>query len=41
MPRVDNDGAMCGANFKVDRDSRVNSIPRVGSQTNWMGWDHR
>lgn len=39
MPRVDSEGAMCGANFKVDKFSRVNSIPRVGSQSNWMEWD--
>ncbi|RDX87596.1 Stem-specific protein TSJT1 [Mucuna pruriens] len=40
MPRVDSEGTMCGANFKVDKFSRVNSIPRVGSQSNWMEWDH-
>jgi hypothetical protein len=39
MPRVDSEGAMCGANFKVDKYARVNSIPRVGSQANWMEWD--
>lgn len=39
MPRIDSEGAMCGANFKVDKYSRVNSIPRVGSQANWMEWD--
>ncbi|KAL2331455.1 hypothetical protein Fmac_019036 [Flemingia macrophylla] len=39
MPRVDSEGVMCGANFKVDKFSRVNSIPRVGSQSNWMEWD--
>ncbi|CAI9088545.1 OLC1v1022895C1 [Oldenlandia corymbosa var. corymbosa] len=39
MPRVDSEGAMCGANFKVDLYSRVNSIPRVGSQTNWVDWN--
>ncbi|XP_027342094.1 stem-specific protein TSJT1-like [Abrus precatorius] len=39
MPRVDSEGAMCGANFKVDKFARVNSIPRVGSQSNWMEWD--
>nr|XP_043640153.1 stem-specific protein TSJT1-like [Erigeron canadensis] len=41
MPRVDSEGAMCGANFKVDTYSRVNSIPRRGSETNWTTqWDN-
>lgn len=35
MPRIDSEGAMCGANFNVDKFTRVNSIPRVGSATNW------
>lgn len=35
MPRVDSEGLMCGASFKVDTYSRVNSIPRVGSEANW------
>ncbi|EPS64221.1 hypothetical protein M569_10561 [Genlisea aurea] len=35
MPRVDSEGAICGANFKVDMYSRTNSIPRVGSEANW------
>ncbi|KAK9080622.1 hypothetical protein SSX86_000380 [Deinandra increscens subsp. villosa] len=35
MPRVDSEGAMCGANFKVDVYSRVSSIPRRGSEANW------
>lgn len=39
MPRIDSEGVMCGANFKVDKFARVNSIPRVGSQSNWMEWD--
>lgn len=38
MPRVDSEGVMCGANFKVDLYSRVNSIPRVGSEANWTDW---
>ncbi|KAI4322916.1 hypothetical protein L6164_022566 [Bauhinia variegata] len=40
MPRVDSEGTMCGANFKVDKFTRINSIPRVGSETNWMEWEH-
>lgn len=39
MPRIDSEGAMCGANFKVDVYNRVNSIPRRGSETNWTDWD--
>ncbi|XP_010241982.1 PREDICTED: stem-specific protein TSJT1-like [Nelumbo nucifera] len=39
MPRVDSEGVMCGANFKVDAYSRIHSMPRVGSETNWMTWD--
>ncbi|CAH1428623.1 unnamed protein product [Lactuca virosa] len=39
MPRVDSEGVMCGANFKVDTYARVNSIPRRGSETNWTQWD--
>ncbi|KAA8523873.1 hypothetical protein F0562_010296 [Nyssa sinensis] len=39
MPRIDSEGVMCGANFKVDVYSRVNSIPRVGSETNWTDWN--
>ncbi|KAI4388304.1 hypothetical protein MLD38_000646 [Melastoma candidum] len=39
MPRVDSEGVMCGANFKVDVYTRVNSIPRRGSEANWMDWD--
>ncbi|KAJ9568020.1 hypothetical protein OSB04_003986 [Centaurea solstitialis] len=39
MPRVDSEGVMCGANFKVDTYTRVNSIPRRGSEANWTQWD--
>ncbi|KAK6131561.1 hypothetical protein DH2020_034701 [Rehmannia glutinosa] len=39
MPRVDSEGVMCGANFKVDLYFRVNSIPRVGSEANWVDWN--
>ncbi|KAL5772462.1 hypothetical protein ACOSP7_012061 [Xanthoceras sorbifolium] len=35
MPRVDSEGVMCGANFKVDVHSRMGSMPRVGSEANW------
>jgi len=39
MPRIDSEGAMCGASFKVDTFTRVNSIPRRGSEANWSEWD--
>ncbi|KAL9257492.1 Stem-specific protein TSJT1-like protein [Drosera capensis] len=35
MPRIDSEGVMCGANFKVDASSKTNSMPRVGSEANW------
>ncbi|KAK4782798.1 hypothetical protein SAY86_007172 [Trapa natans] len=38
MPRVDSEGVMCGANFKVDAHSKVSSMPRVGSEANWAMW---
>jgi len=41
MPRVDSEGAMCGAYFKVDVYTRINSMPRVGSSSNWTEWDSR
>jgi hypothetical protein len=40
LPRVDSEGAMCGATFKVDTFAKVNSMPRVGSAANWAAaWD--
>ncbi|VVA23599.1 PREDICTED: stem-specific [Prunus dulcis] len=38
MPRIDSEGVMCGANFKVDVQSRVPNMPRVGSEANWATW---
>jgi hypothetical protein len=35
MPRIDSEGAMCGANFKVDVSSKRSAMPRVGSEANW------
>ncbi|KAL1567351.1 stem-specific protein TSJT1-like [Salvia divinorum] len=36
MPRVDSEGALCGAYFAVDAFSKVNtSMPRVDSAANW------
>ncbi|URD90064.1 hypothetical protein MUK42_27055 [Musa troglodytarum] len=35
MPRVDSEGAMCGASFMVDAASKIAAIPRVGSAANW------
>ncbi|KAJ6812329.1 stem-specific protein TSJT1-like [Iris pallida] len=39
MPRVDSEGMMCGANFRVDKYTRINSMPRVGSSADWTMWD--
>jgi hypothetical protein len=40
LPRVDSEGVMCGATFKVDAFTKINSMPRVGSATNWAAtWD--
>ncbi|XP_051136126.1 stem-specific protein TSJT1 [Andrographis paniculata] len=38
MPRVDSEGAMCGAFFAVDAYNKVTSMPRVGSEANWSTW---
>ncbi|XP_021833515.1 stem-specific protein TSJT1-like [Prunus avium] len=38
MPRIDSEGVMCGATFNVDKYTRVNSIPRVGSEADWTEW---
>lgn len=38
MPRVDSEGAICGAYFAVDDYSKINSMPRVGSAANWATW---
>ncbi|KAL1221966.1 Stem-specific protein TSJT1 [Cardamine amara subsp. amara] len=35
MPRIDSEGVLCGANFKVDACTKINSIPRRGSEANW------
>lgn len=35
MPRIDSEGLLCGANFKVDACSKISSIPRRGSEANW------
>eukprot|EP00252_Welwitschia_mirabilis_P016211 TRINITY_DN3578_c0_g1_i1.p1 TRINITY_DN3578_c0_g1~~TRINITY_DN3578_c0_g1_i1.p1 ORF type:complete len:253 (-),score=-14.64 TRINITY_DN3578_c0_g1_i1:305-1063(-) len=37
VKRVDSQGQMCGATFRVDKMSRVSSIPRVGSSADWSG----
>jgi hypothetical protein len=38
MPRVDSEGAMCGASFSVDSQSKKPSMPRNGSEANWATW---
>ncbi|KAE8733242.1 mediator of RNA polymerase II transcription subunit 16-like isoform X1 [Hibiscus syriacus] len=35
MPRIDSEGVMCGADFKADVQSRISTMPRVGSEANW------
>lgn len=35
MQRVDSEGTMCGAIFKVDFYSKTTAMPRVGSEANW------
>ncbi|KAL8162741.1 hypothetical protein V2J09_014230 [Rumex salicifolius] len=37
VPRVDSSGEVCGANFKVDSDTKrkQTGMPRVGSEANW------
>ncbi|KAF9672836.1 hypothetical protein SADUNF_Sadunf11G0085600 [Salix dunnii] len=39
MPRTDSEGFLCGANFKVDVLTRINSLPRRGSENNWTDWE--
>ncbi|CAK7327592.1 unnamed protein product [Dovyalis caffra] len=39
MPRTDSEGVLCGANFKVDVYTRINSLPRRGSEANWTEWE--
>ncbi|XP_028125024.1 stem-specific protein TSJT1-like [Camellia sinensis] len=39
MKRIDSEGVVCGASFKVDVFTRVNSIPRTGSEANWSEWE--
>ncbi|KAM7265833.1 hypothetical protein ACFE04_003516 [Oxalis oulophora] len=41
MPRIDSEGVLCGANFKADDQSRVNVMPRVGSEVNCAVWGSR
>ncbi|KAK7412327.1 hypothetical protein VNO78_03781 [Psophocarpus tetragonolobus] len=38
MPRIDSEGVMCGANFNVDSQSKIQMMPRVGSEANWATW---
>ncbi|TKY71681.1 Stem-specific protein TSJT1 [Spatholobus suberectus] len=38
MPRIDSEGVMCGANFNVDSQSKIQVMPRVGSEANWATW---
>ena len=38
MPRVDSEGVMCGAAFKVDSAAKIAGVPRVGSAASWAPW---
>jgi len=39
ISRVDSEGVMCGATFKVDVYSKTTqAMPRVGSEANWAIW---
>ncbi|KAG4945577.1 hypothetical protein JHK82_041629 [Glycine max] len=38
MPRIDSEGFMCGANFNVDSQTKIQVMPRVGSEANWATW---
>ncbi|KAI3740756.1 hypothetical protein L2E82_31229 [Cichorium intybus] len=39
MSRVDSEGVMCGATFKVDKYSKTTqTMTRVGSEANWATW---
>ncbi|XP_023756972.1 stem-specific protein TSJT1 [Lactuca sativa] len=39
ISRVDSEGVMCGATFKVDVYSKTTqAMPRVGSEANWATW---
>nr|XP_043609740.1 stem-specific protein TSJT1-like [Erigeron canadensis] len=38
ISRVDSEGVMCGATFKVDIYSKTQTMPRVGSEANWATW---
>ena len=39
MPIIDSEGVMCGANFNVDSQSKIQMMPRVGSEANWAAWN--
>ncbi|KAK8942656.1 Stem-specific protein TSJT1 [Platanthera zijinensis] len=38
VPRVDSQGEVCGATFKVDSDTKKKSVPRVGSAADWSSY---
>ncbi|CAN6827447.1 unnamed protein product [Brassica oleracea var. botrytis] len=35
MPMIDSEGVICGANFQVDACTKINAIPRRGTEANW------
>ncbi|KAF3581172.1 hypothetical protein DY000_02030493 [Brassica cretica] len=35
MPMINSEGVICGANFQVDDCTKINAIPRKGTEANW------
>ena len=35
MPMIDSEGVICGANFQVDACTKINAIPRRGTEAHW------
>ncbi|CDY07847.1 BnaC03g47750D [Brassica napus] len=35
MPMIDSEGVICGSNFQVDACTKINAIPRRGTEANW------
>lgn len=38
VPRVDSQGEVCGATYKVDSEAKKKSIPKVGSAADWSSY---
>uniref|UniRef100_A0A0D3BUE1 DUF3700 domain-containing protein n=1 Tax=Brassica oleracea var. oleracea TaxID=109376 RepID=A0A0D3BUE1_BRAOL len=35
MPMIDSEGVIYGANFQVDACTKINAIPKRGTEANW------